>query len=103
MVRRGQRLVIGAIRIVAPAHTLRDDLFFVIRDLAHAAPKLTGSASVLRRGIKHEPVFGTNRMLFLCRIRGEGSERSSTCQQLAGGGQEALYPVRVATIAILMV
>jgi hypothetical protein len=47
MIGCSQFLVIRTIRIVAPAHTLRDYLFLIVGDLAHATPELASCASAL--------------------------------------------------------
>jgi len=48
--------MIRAVRIIAPAHTLRDDLLPILRDLAHAAPELAGRADIFPRCINGKSV-----------------------------------------------
>ena len=56
MVSRCKFLVIRAVRIIAPTHTLRDYLFLIFGDLAHATPELASCASAFQCGVNNKSV-----------------------------------------------
>lgn len=84
---RGQVALVGAVGVVAPAHTLGDDIGSVVGHLAHPAPELASGADIRQAGVYREPVSGA-AVHVLFRGARHGRSECGAHEQAAGGGKE---------------